>query len=97
MPDIVLDQPGMGWPETSLRGRHLELHRGVFSHDVDAGMERQRVVAESSAGTASGNFASHLFVDPVQDRVIDSEQVMKLDGADVTIESLARGFHHESR
>jgi len=60
-------------------------------------LERQRVVAESSAGTAGGDFVSHLFVDPAQDGVIDSEQVMKFNGADVTIESLARGFHHESR
>src|SRR6478736_849726 len=54
--DIVLDQPGMSRPEMSLRGRHLELHRGVFPHYVDAGLERQRVVAESSARTAGGDF-----------------------------------------
>ena len=95
--DIVFDQPGMSWPEMTLRGRHLELHRGVFPHDVDAGLERQRVVAESSAGTAGGDFVSHLFIDPAQDRVIDSEQVMKFNGADVSIEGLAPGFHHESR
>ena len=81
----------------SLRGRHLELHRGIFPHDVYAGLERQRVVAESSAGTAGGDFMSHLFVDPAQDRVVDSEQVVKFNGADVAIESLARGFNHEGR
>src|SRR5436305_3178146 len=43
--DIILDQAGMSRPEMSLRGRHLELHSGAFTHDVDAGHERYRVVA----------------------------------------------------
>jgi len=78
----------------SLRGRHLELHRGHISAMMwTLGLERQRVVAESSAGTAGGDFVSHLFVDPSPGRGSSiSEQVIKFNGADVTIESLARGF-----
>ena len=95
--DIVLDQPGMCGPERSVRAWHLELHSGVFSQDVDTRLKCQRVVAEPSAGTAGGDFSNHLFVDPAQHRVVDSEQVVKFNGADVAIESLARGFHQEGR
>ena len=87
----------MSGPERSARAWHLELHSGVFSQDVDTRLKRQRVVAEPSAGIAGGDFVNHLFVDPAEDRVVDSEQVVKFNGADVAIESLARGFRQEVR
>jgi len=62
--------------------RHLELHRAYF--------RMMWTLAWSDSASCRGlppdrrgDFVSHLFVDPAQDGVIDSEQVMKFNGADV--------------
>jgi hypothetical protein len=47
--DIVFDQPCVGRPETSLRAGQFELDRRIFTEDVNAGLDRQRVVAEPPA------------------------------------------------
>ena len=95
--DIVLDQFRMGRPETSLRAGHFEMHGRIFSQDVHAGLKRQRIVAEAPARTSRGNLLNHLIADPGQDRIVDSEQVVELDGLRVAIESLARSLRHKGR
>ena len=93
--DVVLDQPRMGRPETSLRARQLELDGGVFSQDVHAGLKRQRIITEPPARTSSGHFLNHLIADPGQYRIFRAHQIMEFNALRVAVESLACRLHHE--
>src|SRR6266571_3428433 len=93
--DVILDQPRMGWPETPLRARQLELDGGVFSQDMHAGLKRQRIITKPSSRTSSGHLLNHLIADPGQYRIFRAHQIMKFNALRVAVESLACRLHHE--